>query len=242
MIDKQDTTTIDLNSIQKPEYNTFLSQKSSESVNQLLTALRKEEVQQKMATASNSTSDDTEKYSQPSKSGQGLLLPVPIVIAVHGLPRSGKDYLSQYFWNKYCNTAVIPYSSLMIREINNYLTDLDLSLINENNKSIPEVRSFIIAWANSRRSLESDYWTRQLTNLIDQRFSEGCQLIFLPGARYQTDVDCLTAYKHYLWETIRPDNSYSFKENNDSLKADQTIINDHSFLSNAQEQLNIIIK
>jgi hypothetical protein len=178
-----------------------------------------------------------DKYLEASAAGEKLRLSRPIVIALSGLPRSGKDYLSQFFWDKYWPVAVIPYSSLMINEINHFLKTLSLNKIDENNKSVPQVRNFIIAWANRRREQEQDYWTKQLVEVIDQRINTGTQLVFLPGARFQSDIDCLNPYDHYLWKIVRPENDYCFRENNDSLPYDQLIINDDFFVDNADKQL-----
>lgn len=164
-------------------------------------------------------------YLNKSTKGEDLGIE-PIVIPVTGAARSGKDYLSRFAWKHYKNIAVLPGSHLIMEDWN--VNHPDLLPIHENNKAIPEARAELIRWGKIRRDSDPDYWVNIYKKRISAYTGEGVKIVFMPGARWQTDVDFLVGSRHEIWEVRRPGQRI-LDEPGDKIIPDRILINDERF-------------
>jgi hypothetical protein len=138
-------------------------------------------------------------------------LPVrsPRLIALCGLPKSGKDVVAAYLSQRYESVRRLAYSTPMIAEVNAFLAQHPGGhVIDEANKSLPRYRRLLQSWALARRIERPDYWTAPLAKTLDQSLSE-CRLTVISGARLPSDLEPVLVRGGELWRVVRPHNPYS---------------------------------
>lgn len=164
-------------------------------------------------------------------SSTGLELPgrAPRLVAITGLPRSGKDHLAAYLASRYSRVLVLAYSTPIIEEVNRHLAPHRRE-ITVNRKPLPHYRHLLEAWGLARRAEDPTYWIRPLAHKVDVNLANGARLIFLSGARVPSDLEIVRERRGQIWKVVRPDNPYvadhPIEQQADCLPYDLLLLND----------------
>ena len=140
------------------------------------------------------------------------LLPqdAPKIIGVAGQPRCGKDVVADYLEAHYLHTQRVNFSDPIISEINQWLEPSGHQ-ITQGNKSNTLYRSLMQAWGMARREQQSDYWTIQLKQRIQEMQLNGIKLVIVCGVRTLSDLELVEQLGGQCWQVVRPGNSYQAK-------------------------------
>ena len=129
------------------------------------------------------------------------------LIGLSGKARAGKDTIADYILSRYAGVSRLNFSDPIIAEANAWL-DGTGHQITEGNKSEPVYRHLLQSWGASRRTEESDYWTRQLQQRVKDLWAGGSTLVLLCGVRTPTDLELVEKLGGGHWRVIRPGNRY----------------------------------
>lgn len=136
--------------------------------------------------------------------GQEPLPPgAPHLIALCGLPRSGKDTAAGYLEGRYAGVARIAFSTPILAEVNAFLAPHG-HFITEQNKSDAHYRRLLQMWGAGRRVEDPHWWTRRLSEEIDHRRAHGTALVVLSGARDPGDFHFVRSRGGLVWRVTRP--------------------------------------
>ena len=176
-----------------------------------------------------------DELGEMSTAGAELPANVPALLALCGVPRTGKDHLAGHLHRNYSGVIRLAYSTPIIAEVNAFLgadaADRGVAPhhIVEANKPLAHYRHLLQSWGLARRAEDPAYWTRQLAETLDRLVDSGARLVIVSGARVPSDLEPIRERGGQLWRVDRPDNDYEASHDVEAqiteLPADRVLIN-----------------